>query len=58
LSTVLSSEAERARLHERSANCICVYPVDDEERRTQVEQDVLDGNTRWLEQLHYLARKT
>jgi hypothetical protein len=55
LSTALSGAAERERLHKLNANCICVYLADDEQRRMQIEQDVLEGNTQWLEQLHYLV---
>ena len=36
------------------ANCICVYAVADEARRSEIEQDLIDGNPQWGGELHYL----
>lgn len=49
-----ATRSESARLTERGANCICVYAVADEERRIEIEKDLIDGNQHWGGELHYL----
>jgi hypothetical protein len=58
LSMILAEPSERARLERLSANCICVYADQDEQRRVEIEQDVLEGNAHWLEQLQYVGGRT
>lgn len=54
LAAAFLTKAERARLTERGANCICVYAVADEARRIEIEKDLIDGNEQWGGELHYL----
>ena len=56
LAATVLSKAERSKLVDQGANCICVYPVADESRRLFIEKDLIEGNDQWGGQLHYLFR--
>ena len=49
------TSAERSKLAEQGANCICVCAVADEARRIEIEKDLIEGN-QWGGGVHYLFR--
>lgn len=48
------SKTDRTKLTAHGANCVCVYAVADEARRTAIEKDLVEGNEQWGGMLHYL----
>ena len=52
----LLTKAELSKLTAQGANCICVYPVAEEDRRLEIERDLIEGNEQWRPDLHYLFR--
>jgi hypothetical protein len=50
------TKAELSKLKTQGANCICVYPVADEVRRREIENDLIEGNEQWRRDVHYLFR--
>ena len=51
------TRAERTKLIEQGANCICVYAAADEARRMEIETDLVDGN-QWGRNPHSLFHPT
>jgi hypothetical protein len=56
LAAAALTKAELSKLIARGANCICVYAVADEQRRIEIERDLIEGNEQWGGELHYLFR--
>jgi hypothetical protein len=50
------TKSEMAKLTQGGANCVCVYPVADTERRLEIEKDLIEGNEQWGGALQFLFR--